>query len=391
MNSSTISPAARRLGRPPVPGRRLGLRPFGIEITADPSWLILVVLLVLSLSANLGALHPELAPAVRWTGALAGSALFFASLLLHEMAHSLVARAKGIEVRGITLFALGGVSQMGSESENPRDEFQIAAVGPAMSLGLGLLFASIGLALPEGTVVQTLASWLGTSNLILAAFNLIPGFPLDGGRILKAAVWRFTGSRTRSTRLAARAGGLVAYVFMAGGAVLALGLGLLIPGVWIAFIGWFLFSASRASLAELESGEILKRVRVEQAMQPDCPTVGPNVSVRELVDDHMLQDGARCYAVPDGDGFRGLVTMKEVRSVPAEERSRTSVEQIMVPAWEVPSAAPDETLAEALGKMNAASVQQLPVLEGHVLRGLLTREDILGRIALHLELEGRRP
>lgn len=383
----TLAPPKRP--RPALPRAKRGLvvaKLFGIEVRLDASWIVIVLLVTLSLATTFAREHPSLGPAARWAAAGIASLAFFVSLLLHELSHSLVARTRGIEVEGITLFIFGGVSELRGEAARPRDEFLIAAVGPVTSAVLGFACAGLSLLAGDGTIAQSVLRWLAFINVALAVFNLLPGFPLDGGRIFRAAAWGWTKNLRRATRISAKLGRGLAFLMIFGGVVLALGFGWVLNGLWLAFIGWFLLTAAQSSVAEVEARSMLERLHVRDAMRTDCETVDGAESVRDFVEHRVLRTGGRCYLVLDGGAFRGLVTLHEVKGLPRERWAETPVEQIMVPYYAVRSVSPSATLLEALEIMDEGGFGQLPVSEEGRVIGLLTREDALKMVALNLEL-----
>lgn len=376
--------------RPPMGGLRIG-RLLGVDIAIDASWLIIAALIILSLGTHFRSEFPRAAPLHVWLAAGGAMILFFGSILVHELAHSLVARAQGLPVHGITLFVFGGVSRLAGEPRRPVDEFVMAVVGPAASVLLGVAFLGAGFLLPSESLVRSVVSWLGVVNLVLAGFNLIPGFPLDGGRVLRAVAWGLTGSYRKATHIAATAGAAVSYSLIVLGIVAALGLGALIGGLWLAFIGWFLLSAVKSSRMQAEFREALGRLKVGQAMARDCAKVGEDESLSELVEHQVLGEGRRCFLVSDGRKLVGLLTLGDIRRVPRERWSASPVRDVMVPAEEVRSVAPDDTLLRAMEIMAVRDASQLPVVTDGDLVGVISREDVLKRVALLLEIENGEP
>jgi Zn-dependent protease/predicted transcriptional regulator len=372
---------------PPASGLAVG-RIAGIEIRVDPSWIIIAALITFSLAGYYRATLPSIPEGSVWIAALASSLLFFASVLLHELSHSLVARAKGMHVMGITLFIFGGVSRLRGEPAGPKEELQIAIVGPLASFALAALFYGASAVLPAGTLFYEIAAWLSLVNLTLAVFNLVPGFPLDGGRIFRAAVWAATRDHLKATRLATFAGSVVAYCLIALGALYALGLGQIVAGLWIAFIGWFLLSAARSTLAQTQLKEFLSKLTVSQAMKKGCDPVRPAESVRDLVEGRVLLRGERCFMVSDNGALSGIVTLQEIKGLPKDRWEATPVSEIMVPISELVTARPDAPLVDAVQSMEESGVAQIPVVDEDHLVGVLTREDILRLVAAHLELAG---
>jgi Zn-dependent protease len=379
----------RETSAPSVPGIPLA-RIGGIQVAIDPSWFLIFVVMVLSLYIQFGTESPAVARLRVWSAAVAATLAFFLSVLAHEFSHSLVARARGITVDGIVLFIFGGVSRLRTEPGRPKDEFLVAVVGPFVSLVLGGLFVLLGAALsPEAGLPRLVIRWLATMNLLLAAFNLLPAFPLDGGRVLRATVWLLSGSLRRATRLATRISAGFAYGIIALGALAALAFGAVLFGLWTAFIGWFLLSAARSSLAESSLREALGRRRVRQAMRPGCPSASPGETIESFVERHVLENGQRCAFV-SGDGAAGWVTLREVKRLDRDRWGLTRLEEIMIPLGEATPVAPHDTLLAAFEKMERGALDQLPVVEAGDLVGVVTRDDLLRIAAIDLELDHLR-
>jgi Zn-dependent protease len=290
----------------------------GIEVGVHYSWFIIFVLITFSLTARFASEHPDWTLAEHYMVGIATSLLFFVSILLHELAHSFVALAKGIPVRSITLFVFGGVAQIGREPDRPMTEFQIAIAGPLASALLAVGFGAVEyLAGDQFERLSALVGWLSSINLMLAAFNLVPGFPLDGGRIFRAVLWHMTGSLTKATRIAAGTGQGIGY------AIIFLGIwtgftGNWFSGLWLAFIGWFLMNAAQENVVQVSIRSALSGLRVEDVMSRDCPAVSGRISLAELVWDHVLRTGQRCFTVTDGTRLDGLVTLHQIKAVPQE-------------------------------------------------------------------------
>src|SRR5579862_4276576 len=288
---------------------RLG-KLFGIEIGLHYSWFLIALLITMSLGSQFQESHPEWGSNIIWSLSVLTALLFFVTLLAHEMSHALVARARRLTTRAITLFALGGVAQIEKEPEDAKTEFLVGIVGPFSSAIIGLL--CFGVAWSAGwrwgsapaAPIEAMFYWLGYINLMLAAFNMIPGFPLDGGRILRAIIWWSTGNGERSTLLAARTGQAVALLFIAFGIFRFFG-GAGIGGLWIAFIGWFLMQAAGASYATVALTAGLKDVRVNDVMDRDCTTVDGNLNVQNFVEEHLLRTGRRCFVVTQNGQVAG--------------------------------------------------------------------------------------
>jgi len=383
---------APELKKPPARGAGTGWpgipigRYFGLDVRIDVSWLIIFALVTISMVGSFAQGFPELAPGILWAAALATTLLFFVCLLLHEISHSVVARAKGIEVAGITLFMFGGVSQIRQEPRRPSDEFMIAVVGPVTSALLGLIFLGLRHVFPPDSLSYEASSWLGRINLGLAVFNLIPGFPLDGGRMLRAAIWSATKDLRRATRIAAFMGSVFAFVLVGWGILEVLATGRFINGLWIGLIGWFLLVASRQSVSQAQLTDTLQRLRVQQAMRASCPTVPSDLPLDRFVDEYLFRRGGRCFFVADGETLLGLVTLDDVRRIDRDDWSRSSVGDVMIPFSRIQSVRPSDSLLVAFERMNEHSLNQLPVVEGDRIEGMITRNDIFRLVARFLEL-----
>ncbi len=387
--SPPLKAPERRPQRPPTPTGWPGIpigRIFGLDIRIDTSWLIIFALVGISMYGSFAQSFPEIRPAILWTAALATTAVFFFCLLLHEISHSVVARTKGVEVTGITLFMFGGVSQLRDEPRRPSDEFTIAVVGPVTSAVLGLLFLTLRQIFSPASLAFEAFGWLGRINVALAIFNLLPGFPLDGGRMLRAAVWGATKDLRMATKVASFMGSVIAFGLVGLGILMVLLGGRFIEGLWFGLIGWFLLVAARSSVTQVELKDSLTRLRVRQAMRSGCPEVPENLSLDQFVDDHVFRGSHKCFFVTDGGILRGLVTLDEVRRVNRDEWPRTSVRDVMVPFTSIKSVAPTDSLLAATELMNEGSLNQLPVVEDDRVVGMITRNDIFRVVAKFLEL-----
>jgi Zn-dependent protease/CBS domain-containing protein len=381
-------------------------RIFGINIRIDWSWLFIFFLITWNLSTVFGQAHPGWGPVQVWGMAIVAALLFFASVLAHELAHSLVARARGIPVRSITLFLFGGVSDIQREPSSPAAEFLMAIVGPLTSLVLGGLLvwlagASVGplrdtMTNPTRTVAQlgmlpTLLLWLGSINVILGIFNLIPGFPLDGGRVLRSILWAVVDNLRVATRWASAVGQAIAWLMIIGGISMAFGVQIpffgtgFISGLWLAFIGWFLNSASVQSYQQVVVHDILEGVPVARMMRSNPPTCSADCSVSRLVHEHIMGTDDHAFPVLDNGRLLGLVTLEDVRRVSHDAWDTTTVREIMTSADQLTVVTPDEDAAEALNKLTQRDVGQMPVLRNGQLVGLLRRRDLVKWLQLHAE------
>lgn len=366
---------------------RLG-KIFGIEIRLDYSWFIIFTLVTISLFT-----YFKENPNFQWditTSLVVGivvSVIFFASVLAHEMGHSLVARATGVPVHSITLFIFGGVARITKESERPRDEFIMAIVGPAISIALGILFIAAGLVLSfvNGSVSK-IALGLGAINVALALFNLIPGFPLDGGRVLRSIIWSVTQDFRKATRVASLIGRGVAYLFILWGVVQILYFRNWMQGLWIAFIGWFLENAAANSYRQVEMRDMMRGHTAREVMTTDCPYVPRNLTLEQLAHDHILNTSRRCFPVVDEGRMWGIVTLHDIKKIPQEQRNTTTVDEVMTPSQELKTVGPDDELFDVLTRMTAEDVNQLLVVDGGQLLGMVARDNILSFIHTRAEL-----
>jgi Zn-dependent protease/CBS domain-containing protein len=379
----------------------------GVQVFADWSLFIIFLLVMFTLGAGvLPAWHPDWGAGVTWVTAFAAAVLFFASVLIHELSHAMVGRANGIDIRRITLFVFGGMAHLEREPHAWRAELLMAIVGPITSFVLGGLFLFVGGLTAERVVLnpndplQALAAldpfstvmlWLGPINIMLAIFNLVPGFPLDGGRVLRAAIWGATGDVYRATRWAAALGQAFAWLLIACGFAMILGLRVpffgtgVFGGLWLALIGWFLNNAAFMSYRQLLTRRSLENVPVSSVMLSRFATVPPHTSLASLIDEYIMRSDQRAFPVVEGDRLVGLVCLEDVRRLSAAERATQSVRDVMTPARELATIAPDEATAEALQALSRRAVNQLPVVKDGQVRGLIRREDILKWLTLHGE------
>ncbi|MBW3612648.1 MAG: site-2 protease family protein [Chloroflexi bacterium] len=369
------------------PGWKVG-RLAGIEIAIHPSWLIIAFLITYSLAV---ARFPEQfegwSTALYWAVAAATAAFFFASVLAHELSHAIVARRFGLKVEGITLFIFGGATSIDSDSRTPREEALIAVAGPVTSLALGLLLMGV-----DFVVVQphlgALIGWLGFINVLLGLFNLIPGFPMDGGRVLRAIIWKVRGDRLAATRNAATVGRFFAYGLIGLGVFLALSMDIF-SGLWLALIGWFLSNAAEATAAQAGVERTLAGVRVRDALETEPPSVSPNETVAELVNARLLRGEDRAFLVRHGDGgLAGIVTLTDVRRLAREQWDGARVTDVMTRYDELATTRPDVPLIDALKLLQERDVGQLPVVEddGRNPIGMVSRRGILRLLEARMKL-----
>ncbi|MBN1484274.1 MAG: site-2 protease family protein [Chloroflexia bacterium] len=359
---------------------------FGIPIRINYTWFLIFILVILSLAMSY---FPNEAPGSSrlsyWIAGILASVLFFASVLAHELAHSLVARSRGVQVRDITLFLFGGAASIEQEMEQPQEELLMAGVGPLTSLFLGLIFALASWLLrPLSDLLGEFFSYLAVLNAGLAAFNLLPGLPLDGGRILRAIVWQISGNYRRATGVAATAGRIVSFLLIGGGILWTLTGNL--SGLWIAFIGWFMENAATQSYRYAILQEALRGVSVAELLTPECARIPRGLSVAELVNRYIFPHGRRCFVVTNEDRLEGMLTVHNVRGLDRQEWPFTPVGQIMIPYQELLVAHPSEDAWEVLKRMDGGSVNQMPVEQDGQFLGLITRENLLRYVRLRAEL-----
>lgn len=358
---------------------RLG-RLFGVEIGIHASWLIIAFFITYSLAVvQLPELVGSWSTLEYWVVAAVVAALFFASVVAHELSHALVARRFGLSVRAITLFVFGGAAELTEEPKRARDEAAIAVAGPVTSLLIGGGMAFIDVIVPA-VHVSVAAGWLAIINVALGVFNLLPGFPMDGGRILRAVLWRLRGDRFAATRMAAGVGRLFGYLFIVIGVYLVFQRGL--GGIWLALIGWFLTTAADGSMAQLHIERALAGVRVRDVMDPDPPTASPNDLVGELVSERLLKGDARSFLVRHTDGgLAGLVTLSDIRRLPREQWEHARVADVMTRRAALATVAPEGDAGAALELLHERDVGQLPVVvDEHRPVGMLTRSGLLRAI-----------
>ncbi len=386
-------------------GIKLG-RIWGIDIIISWSWLVIFGLVAWNLTATFGQIHPEWTIFTSVGVAVAAALLFFLSVLLHELAHSLVAKSRGMQVKSITLFLFGGAADIQNHPPSPFAEFLMAIVGPLISFMLGVGFILIsGIRLspmeipfedPQEMVSQltplgTLLLWLGPVNIILAIFNMIPGYPLDGGRVLRAILWGITDDFKRSTRWASGIGQVIALVLIING--IAMIFGAEIPvlgtgffnGLWISLIGLFLNNAAINSYRQVVIQDVLDDVEVRLLMHTDPPTVVQSLSIDSLIEDYVMNTNDHTFPVLEDDKLVGLVALDDVRKVPNSQWPQTSIRQIMTPEKKLITTQPDENASRAFTKLSQSDLRQLPVLEEGSLVGMLSRSDIVKWLRLHSE------
>jgi Zn-dependent protease/CBS domain-containing protein len=361
----------------------------GIQIRLDFSWFIIFILVGVSLSAGyFPQQFPEQRPLHYWLAGLIATLCFFGSILVHELAHSLVAMRAGIHIPEITLFIFGGVSRLSEEASDAKTEFKIAIVGPFTSFALALIFWSIqnGLQGAQSSLTVAVFTYLAWINIAVGIFNLIPGFPLDGGRVLRAILWHRSGSLTRATRTAADVGKGFAIVLMLFGG-LQIFAGALVGGLWLIFIGMFLRGMAEGGYQEVVIRQSLSGVSVGDVMIREVISVPPTLSLAQLVHDYVLRHGYRGFPVVQDGKVLGLISVRRLQDIPEEDRQTTTVENAMQPLSDRMVMAPEAPLTEALKRMTQGNTNHLLVMQDNVLQGMITKTGLLRFLEIKRILE----
>ncbi len=383
------------------------MRIAGIDIIVDWSLLIIFALIVTGLGLQLFPhWHPQWSAATAWLTAIAAALLFFSSVLAHELSHALVGRVNGVEIKRITLFVFGGMAQIEHEPGRWPAELWMAIVGPLTSLVIGILclltaksglpafemrdVASVQRLLAQLDPARTLLLWLGQVNIILAVFNLVPAFPLDGGRVLRAILWGATHDLRRATRWASALGQGFAWLLIGSGIAMVLGASVpflgagIVNGMWLAFIGWFLNNAALMSYRQLLTRELLQDVPVSRLMLTRFEVVPPQLPLETLVDGYLQRSDQRAFPVVDGDqAVVGLVCQRDIERISPQERERLTVRDVMRPAAGMAVAHPADDALDVLNLLAERDINQVPVLDNGRAIGLVRRADILKWLALH--------
>ncbi|OGO32933.1 MAG: hypothetical protein A2Z29_01715 [Chloroflexi bacterium RBG_16_56_11] len=360
----------------------------GIDIGIHYSWLFIFILITWSLAEGVFRVTvPGEETLTYWLMGVVASLMLFICVLLHELAHSLVARARGMSVNSITLFILGGVSNLEEEPARPAIEFSMAIVGPVTSLVLAGVFWGLERLSADGTVIDAMLGYLAYINLVLGIFNLVPGFPLDGGRVLRSILWSATGSLVKATNIAATVGRLLGWALIGFGVyqVLTGSMFGFLGGIWTAFIGWFLSSTADASRKEVMLRELLSGKKVRDIMSPKPETVTPDTTVDQLVTDIFNRKHGRALPVCQGERTEGIVTITDVKGLPREKWATTKVGEIMTRA-PLFTVSPDDDVSKALKLVTQHDVNQLLIQREGTCAGMLSRADIIRYVQLLQEL-----
>jgi Zn-dependent protease len=353
---------------------------FGFPIRIDYSWFLIAALVVWTFSAlEFPRQLPGYSGGIYYGMGVSGALLFFLSVLLHELSHSLVARARGIQIEGITLFIFGGIAQAKEEAKRPLDEFLLTIAGPLCSVALaGAFYGLFLLAESAGwpTPIVAVFRFLAILNLVLAIFNMIPGFPLDGGRIFRSVVWAATGNLERATRWATLGGRIFGYLLIIFGLIQILQFGLLLSGLWAAFIGWFLANAASSSYRQFTVRQMLSRIPVSRVMSTEPVVVPPHLTVQRLIDDYLARRSESAFPVMLDGAVLGIVSLKDATAIPDELRSFTRVDQVMRPTYDLRTVRRDQPLDEVVTEMEPGGDSSVLVLENGHLVGLLSMGDL---------------
>lgn len=366
-------------------------RIFGVKIGLHYSWFIIAFLITFSLAGHFAVNNPGWSSGLRWGVAIVTAILFFGAIVAHELSHALVAKARGLPVHSITLFALGGVAQMEKDAADAKTEFWMGIIGPITSFVIGIICLLITIALgwrpPEfpQDPVPAMLMWLGYINIGLAIFNMIPGFPLDGGRVLRGIVWWITGNAKRATVIAARVGQVIAFAIIIYG-VMQFFAGTGVSGIWLVFIGWFLLSASRESYAQMVLTDGLQGLRVADVMSSEYPTVDAYSNLQTFAEENLVRTGRRFFIVILNGEPVGIITPNEVVNTARARWPYTTVADVMRPLDQTRTVEPSTSVTEALEVMTGQDLNQLPVVSNGKLAGLISRGHILQLLQTRAEL-----
>lgn len=383
-------------------------RLFGISIHIDWSWLFIFLLVTWNLAGSVfPSLHPDWRLAMHIVLGVIASLLFFLSILLHELAHSLVAKARGLPVRRITLFFFGGVSNIEREPPSPKTEFLMAIVGPLTSILLGIGFIWLGrqnvpamssaLNNPMQVLrgldpLATMLLWLGPINVLIGLFNLIPGFPLDGGRVLRSILWAAMDNFRRATRWATALGQGIGWLMILAGIAMVFGATLPVlgtgvgNGLWFAFIGWFLINAASQSYHQVLIEDMLEGVPITRLMREPAAAVSPDTPISTLVYDHVMRGDDRAFPVLDNGRLVGMVYAESLRDIDRSAWDTTTVGQVMVPEKDLDVVTPREDAMDAFQKLAQKDMRQISVIQNGQLVGVLSRRDILRWLQVRSEM-----
>jgi Zn-dependent protease len=360
---------------------------FGIPIRLHITWFIVFILVTMTLSLHY---FPDTYPfwdiPLYWITGIITGLLFFASIIAHELSHSIVSKAGGVPVKSITLFVFGGVAQISREASHPAGELKMALAGPFSSIAIAVIFGALWFfSQTHNEQVSALAFWLMYINFSLALFNLIPGFPLDGGRVLRSIIWQATNDYKRATRVATIVGQGVAYLFILIGLVFVF-TGNFANGIWLALIGWFLENAASTSYRQAVIKESLVNISASEVMSSECAVVPPDLTVKQLVNEYVLPSGRRCFMVTGENRLEGIITLKDIKALSQDKWGVTPVEKAMTPLTRLVIARPTDSAQRILELMDEGDISQVPVVDGNRVVGIIGRDNLLRLIRTRSEL-----
>jgi len=369
---------------------RLG-KLLGVPITVDVSWFVIFALIVYTLAVGyFPHVNPNLSPGMNWLGGILAGLLLFASVLLHELMHSYVAKRNGIGISGITLFIFGGVSRMRDEPRTPEAELKMAIAGPITSFALAAIFWIIAIFAGRaflGELGYQVVAYLALINFILGVFNMLPGFPLDGGRVLRAILWGSLNSLDRATRYASYVGQFFGYMFIfVGFAGMLMLRGFFLSGLWLVFIGWFLNNAAQQSYQQVALRRALSGVDVHRVMTTDFPHVNPSMCLDDFVHDYLLRYDYSAFPVAEDEDLLGIITVNEVRDIPRERWPHTAVSEVARPPDEEKVIDENDDAFDALMHMAEGNLGRLLVMHEGKLKGMVTQDSIINLVRTKLQL-----
>lgn len=355
----------------------------GVAIEMNPSWVLIVALLGWTLADDIfPSLYGGWSSAAYWSVGIGAALSLPISVVLHELSHASAAIRRGIPVKRIQLFIFGGNTEMTRQPKSPGEEFAIASAGPLTSLFIAFIASLVGFAFrDQNEVTEAIFVFILVENVAIAVFNLIPGFPLDGGRVFRAIAWRRTKSFRRATRIAAGTGEMVGYALMFTGAILLLG-GLLMAGFWAGIVGWFLIGAAKAETQALQLESILGRLSARDVMREEWATVVPGASLQSIVDEHMLGAGEHTVVVANDGAVLGIISVSDIRRSPRDQWANTPAQSVMTPREKVVTVKADASAVETLLVLGGLRLNQVPVLDAGRMVGVVTRQELLDRVRL---------
>lgn len=368
-------------------------RLFGFQVKIDLSWLIIFVLVASSLASGVFPKQYEgLSQAAYWTMGVVAALGLFAAVVVHEFSHSLVARAGGMEMRGITLFIFGGVAEMDDEPPSAKTEFFMAIAGPIASLLIGALCLGLWQAAQTGgwpVPIRGVLLWLGVINLVVMVFNLVPAFPLDGGRVLRAVIWGITGNLRRATRIAASAGAAFGMLLIFLGIFRVFATGQWLAGFWMGLLGLFLFGAAQQSYRQLIVRRLLEDEPISRFMETNVQSVPSSTTLQEFVEDYVYRHHYKMFPVTDGDHLVGCLTTRQLQEVPRDQWPQRRVNDVLQPCDDNNTVDAETDAIDVMKQMQKTGLSRLIVTHNGGLEGIISQRDLMRLISLKLELQGQ--